>query len=492
MHNIDLWLSKLRYQIKKHISVLIYIVYLIIFVILSFSLDIISPNINTDSARYTLSALVQSEAAILAIVVTLSLVAVQLAAASFSLRLIHLFQRTGTFWLLVFIYIISIIFGLYALIQIADNPSRSIVVDIWNPISVSFRIGIVSFFALLPHIWYTLELLKPSTIMRKLSYDITKNSIKSNQAYPRGYADPFRPIMDIIMSSLNRNDLTTFSEGLYIIRERVIYIFEHDTPFEGNEELDVLNSLNGHFNDLRGAGKKDNNVADELVVEMWIIGEKAIEKQLKDISKISAEYINDFLNQGIEEANDEIADYAVFGISALASKAIKNLKDEDFKMIVSSAIESLAKSAIKAHEKALESTLFSIYRSLAEIIINAPHGHLNDAVKTAINCLESLVKEDYNPQFKFKEISQERMKCEFQRSLGILYFHADRFEDSKRTLLGVTKFESIDRSEHKYAPRWYGEAWHVLGQIFDALGDTPNGNKARAEAALHGYSQEPN
>ncbi|MCX9026253.1 MAG: hypothetical protein OIN85_09195 [Candidatus Methanoperedens sp.] len=42
---------------------------------------------DVDSARYMLSALVQSEAAIVALVVTLSLVAVQLAAQSYSARL---------------------------------------------------------------------------------------------------------------------------------------------------------------------------------------------------------------------------------------------------------------------------------------------------------------------------------------------------------------------------------------------------------------------
>jgi uncharacterized membrane protein len=49
---------------------------------------------DVDSARYMLSALVQSEAAIVALVVTLSLVAVQLAAQSYSARVIEVFRRT--------------------------------------------------------------------------------------------------------------------------------------------------------------------------------------------------------------------------------------------------------------------------------------------------------------------------------------------------------------------------------------------------------------
>ena len=74
-----------------------------------FIVNLFPPNLNPDSARYMLSALVQSEAAIFAIVVTLSLVAVQLAAASYSPRLIGLFQKTRYFWFFVILYIIAIV-----------------------------------------------------------------------------------------------------------------------------------------------------------------------------------------------------------------------------------------------------------------------------------------------------------------------------------------------------------------------------------------------
>lgn len=53
---------------------------------------------DVDSARYVLSSLVQSEATILAIVVTLSLVAVQLAASSSS-RVIDIFKRSPDLWI---------------------------------------------------------------------------------------------------------------------------------------------------------------------------------------------------------------------------------------------------------------------------------------------------------------------------------------------------------------------------------------------------------
>ncbi|MFQ6119549.1 MAG: hypothetical protein ACE5KE_06660, partial [Methanosarcinales archaeon] len=60
--------------------------------------------------RYMLSALIQSEAAIIAIVITLSLVAVQLTASSYSSRVMVIFRDSPDLWFLMFSYIGSIIY----------------------------------------------------------------------------------------------------------------------------------------------------------------------------------------------------------------------------------------------------------------------------------------------------------------------------------------------------------------------------------------------
>lgn len=78
---------------------------------------------DVDSARYMLSALIQSEAAIVALVVTLSLVAVQLAAQAYSARVIEVFSRAPDLWILMGIYGIAIFYGLGVLKMIETaNP----------------------------------------------------------------------------------------------------------------------------------------------------------------------------------------------------------------------------------------------------------------------------------------------------------------------------------------------------------------------------------
>jgi len=60
------------------------------------------------SARYMLSALVQSQAAIVAIVITLTLIAVQLTASAYSPRVIDIFKKNPDMWILLGCYGVSI------------------------------------------------------------------------------------------------------------------------------------------------------------------------------------------------------------------------------------------------------------------------------------------------------------------------------------------------------------------------------------------------
>ena len=70
---------------------------------------------DADSARYMLSALVQSQAAIVAIVISLTLIAVQLSASAYSPRVIRIFRNNPDVWLLLGLYGMSIFYGLLIL-----------------------------------------------------------------------------------------------------------------------------------------------------------------------------------------------------------------------------------------------------------------------------------------------------------------------------------------------------------------------------------------
>lgn len=51
-----------------------------------------------DTARFVLAALIQSESTIIALVITLSLVVIQLTSSSYSTRVIDIFKESPVIW----------------------------------------------------------------------------------------------------------------------------------------------------------------------------------------------------------------------------------------------------------------------------------------------------------------------------------------------------------------------------------------------------------
>ncbi len=71
--------------------------------------------IDSNSARTLLSTLASSQVSIIAIVIALTLVAIQIVAEAYSLRAVEVFRWDGNFWIILFIYIISIIYDVLLL-----------------------------------------------------------------------------------------------------------------------------------------------------------------------------------------------------------------------------------------------------------------------------------------------------------------------------------------------------------------------------------------
>ncbi len=180
------------------------------------------------SARYMISALIQSEAAIMAIIVTLSLVAVELAASSYSVRMIDLLKvYNPDFWILIMIYILSMIYSIFVLMSISDKSSSKIELMI----SFAYHTGVYSFLILFPYLFRTLQMLKPSTLLNMQAMKIsTPNIMKaiSSDVHTAHEKDPIQPIIDIVSSALLNHDFETIRNGLNIIgmRSKEIFLYK--------------------------------------------------------------------------------------------------------------------------------------------------------------------------------------------------------------------------------------------------------------------------
>lgn len=243
---------------------LIYLVVVIIIMGVNFSFIGIYP----DSARYMLSALVQCEAAIIAVVVSLSLVAIQFASTSWSARIIDTFlKKTPEFWLLIIFYIIAIVYGLYVIGSIKGNDS-AISKDVEFGISLSFRLGILAFLALIPYAWTILISLKPSKVIDSLSQNISMDSIKSVVSLGElgEKDDPMQPIMDIIIASLMKYDEGTIVEGLKSLRSRMAFIIiNHD--FENDDEFIFSINIFPHLLEIGtlATSRRDEHASMEII-----------------------------------------------------------------------------------------------------------------------------------------------------------------------------------------------------------------------------------
>jgi len=177
-----------------------------------------------------LSALVQSQAAIIAIVISLTLIAVQLTASAYSPRVISIFRHSYGWQALFVFYGISIFYGLLVLKMIkgADDLSPITYLDISleGHISIAYALGCLTFAMLIMYLQSIINFLNPASIINRLTTEITKDNLLNSKE------DPIQPIVDIVHGSIMKYDIETTRVGLKAVTDRVTKIIESDREVE--------------------------------------------------------------------------------------------------------------------------------------------------------------------------------------------------------------------------------------------------------------------
>jgi hypothetical protein len=332
------------------------------------------PETQSDSARYLLSTLVQSEAAIIAIVVTLSLVAVQIAASSYSSKVIEIFKKMPSLWILIFIYISAMIQGLHVLKLIEASTGNTIGLE--NDILLSYYLGILAFLALIPYIWNTLGSLNVSVILKILSSGITKKNVLAIE-HP-GYDDaPFQSVIDVITSSMMRYDEGTVAIGLNSIKSKIISIFATEDLSNPDEQLQFANNLLPYISELGYMAASRVDIA-------------AIKRMTNAIEQIGL--------AAAEQNLDVLAGKIAATLGAIGGWSAENKLDFSTYTIG----ESLVNIEVKAVEKMLGGTAVSVALELNSIIVKLQEKQLIGTIgliRTAINN-KILTKDDIRAEQK--------------------------------------------------------------------------------------------
>ncbi|MBP2029906.1 hypothetical protein J2755_000840 [Methanohalophilus levihalophilus] len=301
--------------------------------------------VNEDNVRYMLSALVQSLAAVIAIVVTLSLVAIQLSAQSYSSRVIDFYKTMPDLWILIFVYVIAIVFGLGLINSVGTDvlPADGIL-SFKYLLTLEYLFGVGAFLCLFPYSWNTMSLMNPTKIIRLLSESITKEKMDfattstNDQTQDlkilnkNGEEDPFLPIIDILTASMMKYDYATLRTGSNALSIKTSEILSKEHEKEVSEHV---------ANHLKRVSMLSLKRGDEESFEIFM--------------GCFAKIANNTVKNGLERATKSI-------VSVLEEIGVQALSNQNY--LVVSSIYTLKKIGIMAGEKGQKSATSNVISAL--------------------------------------------------------------------------------------------------------------------------------
>lgn len=293
-------------------------------------------------------------------------------------------------WILSFIYVMSILYGLIILKMVVGDHdvvlSRDIILSLspysicLDCVSLAYWVGAFTFFALFLYMWNTIELLKTETIIKRLANRITKDRILNPKE------DSIQPIMDIIHGSIMRYDIAASKAGLESVTKKVIEIIDLDC------EEDISRCYCDHFEQAckLAASKTDETLIGYVISNLGDFSGNIMEKRfgvavertlesLNNIKKITAE-------KGLENAGEQAENL----LRQLRDRRIKlldekdNVNQEKRKTFVQQDIRYIGPNAVNAANNSGNISLWEL-QSLYEAGKRAVENEFEDDVFTALD-----------------------------------------------------------------------------------------------------------
>jgi uncharacterized membrane protein len=179
---------------------------------------------NADSAKSVLTTIIQSQVSIIAIVISISLVAIELSITKYGKEVFEIFKQHPAIWLLLLSYILSIVLNTTLLLSII-RMGDEIIDDNFKVASIYYSTGLffMLLIVLIPHFRVTMNQLHTDRIFLSLIENIRVSNLKPQD-------DPFQAIFSIIYSAIEKNDFQTMSEFVYGSKNKYIEIMNADLP----------------------------------------------------------------------------------------------------------------------------------------------------------------------------------------------------------------------------------------------------------------------
>ncbi len=275
---------------------------------------------------------VEALAAVLAIVIALTLMAIEFAAQEYTHRIMDTYIKSTMFWSMIAMYLITMIYNIY-MVAILDMPVNTKFLD------ASILSQTLCFLMLVPYFIITTIHLRPESIISRILRTIDKEYISSiRRFFHQGRmdipssADRMLPAIEIIERSIEKGDRATTRAAL----DEIHSCYNKYVTLENEEWAGQY-----FLNHLATTGRKAITEADDdsMVKVLRILGEIGG----RNSSELAIEYIH------------------ILGFSALKKDydvAVQQMIDS-FQMSLSSPIKEEASNKIFESYKELSDELFS-------------------------------------------------------------------------------------------------------------------------------------
>ncbi len=199
-----------------------------------------------------LSTIIPCQAGIIAIVITLTLVVVQINSASYPSRIVdYVIKKNPDFWILLTIYLSSIVVGLFSQKTLSLGNAQEYLL-------LNFSIVIFSYIALVPYFIRTLNLIKSDYVLSELIDELTADDILTENS-------SFQLISDVLKSAISRNDHSSIETGLIKFTRKVAQINLQLNNKEKRKKIDEIFCKNITITSYNAVDKQNDEIAREFI-----------------------------------------------------------------------------------------------------------------------------------------------------------------------------------------------------------------------------------
>lgn len=346
-----------KMQIKNN---LIYIILLIIFLtlIVLFFTWIPDSELDTDRPLYLLSTIIQSEAAILGIMISLAIIAVQISASYSSINILDLIRRMHFIWITLFIFIISILYGLWILYHFSIKSINSEFcaqqLSSYYHITIIIMSSVIIFYMI---IW---RILDPYYLMRIISNEIGLDELISY----RKERVSINILMEMIKSYINRDNALLIDLGANIILNKLEYIKSMNFLCEEQQKAVSFNIIQNVSNLSKYSISKNNSFASNVFFDLLgTLSIIALDKKFQIILLELIRYFLDIWHFMINDRSNNLVNKINNMIICIGLNSIK----QNMKECVYKTIDALQEMGDNAIEEGFEEIFIKIVQSLEKI-----------------------------------------------------------------------------------------------------------------------------